>query len=222
MSLKKVNPSSATSSIYRFAHSKTGRKENLHRYLPQAKAKRGRRARKGSKSLIPNRISIHDRPAIVADRQEFGHWEGDLMAFSHPRQNNVVLAERKSRYLLAARQPDKTAPTTTASIANLFSPLPDKAKRSITFDNGGEFFGHASLGVPTFFCDPHSPWQKGTVENSIGRLRRDLPRSTRVSDYSEDDFDDIIATYNETPRKCLGFHTPAEALLSEINQPRCT
>lgn len=209
-------------SIYRFVYGPAGRKEKLHRYLPQAKARRGRRARRGSKSLIPNRVSIHDRPAVIAERSEFGHWEGDLMAFSRPGQNNLVLAERKSRFILAARQNDKSAATTAASLSDLLAALPNAAKRSITFDNGGEFVGHAKLGVNTYFCDPHSPWQKGGVENAIGRLRRDLPRSTMPSDHSQADFDDIIAAYNDTPRKCLGFKTPAEAMLSEINQPRCT
>jgi transposase, IS30 family len=100
--------------------------------------------------------------------------------------------------------------------------LPDMAKRSITFDNGGEFARHAQLGVDTYFCDPHSPWQKGGVENAIGRLRRDLPRVTRPDDHSKGDFDNIIAAYNDTPRKCLGFKTPAETLLHEVNQTRCT
>jgi IS30 family transposase len=207
-------------SIYRFVHGKQGRKDNLHRFLTQGKPKRGRRARKG-KSLIPNRVSIHDRPAIVATRQEFGHWEGDLMAFSKPGQNNVVLAERKSRYILAARQPNKTANTTTASLQTLLGTLPEHARRSITFDNGTEFVQHGSLGLETYFCDPHSPWQKGTVENSIGRLRRDLPRSTKQTHYSESDFNDIIEAHNHTPRKCLGYQTPAEALTAEINL-RCT
>jgi IS30 family transposase len=207
-------------SIYRFVHGKQGRKEGLHRYLPQGKPRRGRRARM-TKSLIPNRVSIHDRPEIIAHRQEFGHWEGDLMAFSQPGQNNVILAERKSRYILAARQPGKTADTTTASLQTLLGALPGYARRSITFDNGTEFVQHASLGLPTYFCDPHSPWQKGTVENSIGRLRRDLPRATKQEQHSDRDFNDIIEAHNHTPRKCLGYKTPAEALTAEINQ-RCT
>jgi IS30 family transposase len=207
-------------SIYRFVYSKQGCKDALHRYLPQAKAKRGRRTRTG-KSLIPNRVSIHDRPKSIAQRQEFGHWEGDLMAFSLPGYNNVVLTERKSRYILAARQPDKTAATTTTSLQTLLAPLPDHARQSITFDNGGEFVRHETLGLPAYFCDPHSPWQKGTVENTIGRLRRDLPRATKLTDYTERDFNDIIDAHNHTPRKCLGYQTPAEAIKSEINR-RCT
>jgi IS30 family transposase len=207
-------------SIYRFVHGRQGRRQGLHRYLPQGKAKRGRRARKG-KSLIPGRVSIHDRPQTIADRQEFGHWEGDLMAFSLPGYNNVVLTERKSRYILASRQTDKTAATTTASLLTLLAQLPDHARRSITFDNGSEFVRHDTLGLSTYFCDPHSPWQKGTVENTIGRLRRDLPRSSKPTDCTERDFNDIINAHNQIPRKCLGYQTPAEILKSEINQ-RCT
>jgi transposase, IS30 family len=109
LKLEQGKPVISHESIYRFVHGEEGRKEKLHRYLPQAKAKRGRRVRRGNKSLIPNRISIHDRPAAIGDRREFGHWEGDLMAFSRPGQNNVVLTERKSRYILAARQPDREA-----------------------------------------------------------------------------------------------------------------
>jgi IS30 family transposase len=222
LELDEGKPVISHESIYRFAHSRAGRKDNLHRYLPQGKARRGWRARKANTSLIPNRVSIHDRPAVVAGRLEFGHWEGDLMAFSRPGQNNVVLAERKSRYILAARQPDKTASTTTASLDGLLHGLSEQARRSVTFDNGGEFARHDQLGLPTYFCDPRSPWQKGTVENSIGRLRRDLPRSTQPNDYSEADFHDIIAMHNDTPRKCLGFRTPAEVFLSNLNLQRCT
>ena len=222
LKLEQGKPVISPESIYRFVHSKAGRDESLHRYLPQGKAKRGRRARRSNKSLIPNRISIHDRPALIAGRQEFGHWEGDLMAFSRPGPNNVVLTERKSRYILAARQSDKTAATTTASLSHLLSSLPEQARRSITFDNGGEFFGHLTLGLPTYFCDPHSPWQKGSVENSIGRLRRDLPRSTTPNDYSQNDFEDIIEAHNHTPRKCLGYKTPTEVIIEEIKNQRCT
>jgi IS30 family transposase len=222
LALEHNKPVISPESIYRFAYSKVGRAENLHRFLPYAKPRRGRRVKRSTRSLIPARVSIHDRPAAIAERQEFGHWEGDLMAFSQPGQNNLVLTERKSRYILATRQPDKTAATTTTSLQTLLNSLPGQARRSLTFDNGAEFTGHSKLGLPTYFCDPHSPWQKGTVENTIGRLRRDLPRSTRPTDYTEADFNDIIANHNNTPRKCLGYKTPAEVVLSEINQQRCT
>jgi transposase, IS30 family len=207
----------STESIYRFIYGPEGRKAKLHRHLPQAKASRGRRSRKGAGSTIPNRVSIHDRPESIESRDEFGHWEGDLMAFSQPGHNNLILVERKSRFLLAAPQSDKTAETTAKAIAHLLSRMPALAKQSITFDNGGEFARHDDLDLPAFFCDPKCPWQKGSVENAIGRLRRDMPRSTKPTDHSLQDFHEIIHAYNQTPRKCLGFQTPEEVFLSEFN-----
>jgi IS30 family transposase len=210
-------------SIYRFIHSAAGRRERLHNYLAQAKSRRGRRARLGQrKPLIPDRVSIHDRPPSIKLALPFGHWEGDLMTFSRAGGNALVLTEQRSRFILAARQAGKKSLTTAATIKRLLKRTPKPAKASITFDNGGEFAAHKSLRLDTYFCDPHSPWQKGAVENAIGRLRRDLPRKTRPGDHSEDDFDSIIAIHNDTPRKCLGFQTPAEAFQRELKKLRCT
>ena len=208
----------STESIYRFVYSAEGRRLGLRKYLPRAKPKRGHRARRGTKSLIPNRISIHDRPQSIALREEFGHWEGDLMAFSKPGYNNLVLCERKTRFILARRQRDKTARTAAASIKSFQTLWRKEMFLSITYDNGSEFTNHGDVGGHAYFCDAHSPWQKGTVENAIGRLRRDLPRKTQRQDYSDADFDDIIFMHNNTPRKCLGFKTPAEACLTEFNR----
>ncbi len=98
------------------------------------------------------------------------------------------------------------------------------ARRSITFDNGSEFAHHqkleGDLGLLTFFCDPHSPWQRGSIENANGILRRDLPRKTQFSDYSEQDIQDIVWANNTTPRKRLGYLTPAEAFLHQLRS--CT
>ena len=196
--------------IYRFIYSSAGRRERLHKLLAQAKYRRGRRARPGqSKPLIPNRISIHARPAAVKADLPFGHWEADLMNFGR-KDTTLVLTEQRSRYILAARQSGKHSQTTAASVKRLLRQLPEAAKASITFDNGGEFARHASLGVDTYFCEPHSPWQKGAVENTIGRLRRDLPPETRHKDHSRPAFRLILATHNHKPRKCLAFKTPAE------------
>ena len=199
-------------SIYRYIYSPLGRRQKLHRTLCRAKARRGRRPRQGERRpLIPFRVSIHDRPKSVSQRRRFGHWEGDLMAFRSPAWPLVVCVERKSRLLLATRQAGKTAKTTTHSLKRLLGRLTPKARRSLTIDNGGEFARHHQLGCKTYFCDPHSPWQKGAVENAIGRLRRDLPRGTDLAHYSQQDLDDLIALHNDTPRKCLGFRTPLEA-----------
>jgi len=199
-------------SIYRYIYSPLGRRQKLHRTLCRAKARRGRRPRQGARRpLIPFRVSIHDRPKSVSQRRRFGHWEGDLMAFRSPARPLVVCVERKSRLLLATRQDGKTAKTTKHSLKHLLGRLAPKARRSLTFDNGGEFARHHQLGCKTYFCDPHSPWQKGAVENAIGRLRRDLPRATNHAHYSQQDLDDLIALYNDTPRKCLGYRTPLES-----------
>ena len=120
--------------------------------------------------------------------------------------------------------PSKTAEATAATLAGSFAALPEAARRSITFDNGPEFAHHQKLqqdlDMQTFFCDPHSPWQRGSIENANGLLRRDLPRKTELSDYSPQDILDVIWANNTTPRKCLGFLSPAEAFIHQLR--RCT
>jgi len=210
-------------SIYRFVHSRPGRKDGLHRYLRYRKAKRGWRARKSARvGNIPDRVSIHERPPDIGRRESLGHWEGDLMCFADQKQALLVLHERKSRLSLTARLPDKRSETVAGRIVELLSPLPEQARKSITFDNGGEFAKHAEpaqkLGLKTFFCDPYASWQKGSVENSIGRLRPDLPRKTPLKHYSDQDIEDIIMNYNDTPRKCLGFQSPFEAFIKNLSE----
>ena len=209
-------------SIYRYIYRPKVRAKKLHRYLARAKSTRGRRYFKRRREPIPGRRSIHDRRQAIDNRAEFGHWEGDLMQFRTQRGNLVTLVERQTRLILAAGLPSKTAEATAAKLTNILSALPEPARRSITFDNGSEFAHHQKLesdtGMMTFFCDPHSPWQRGSIENANGVLRRDLPRKTEFTDYSEQDIQDIVWANNTTPRKCLGFLTPAEAFL---NQLRC-
>ncbi len=142
------------------------------------------------------------------------------MQFRTQRGNLVTLVERQTRLTLASGLPSKTAEATAAKLTSLFSALPEAARRSITFDNGSEFAQHhkleRDLGMLTFFCDPHSPWQRGSIENANGILRRDLPRKTEFTDYSEQDIQDIVWANNTTPKKRLGFLTPAEAFLHQL------
>ena len=136
----------------------------------------------------------------------------------------LALAERHSRLVLLARLPGKGADVTADTIARLLAPLPPAWRQTITFDNGTEFARHYrlhALGIQTFFCDTRSPWQKGGVENAIGRLRRPLPRTTRLADLSEAAFTQIIQLYNNTPRKCLGYRTPAETLDDQVLHLEC-
>jgi IS30 family transposase len=210
--------------IYRFIHAQIRRTNDgaWRHYLPQARYRRGRRRRKGGSSArtFKNRVSIDARPASVASRRTCGHWEADLMAFSKYNQNILVAHERRSRFLLIARQPDKRAATVVRQLTRWLAPLPPKLRRSVTFDNGTEFAEHWRLndqpGARTYFCDPHSPWQKGGVENAIGRMRRPLPRKTDLAVLPLKAIQAAVDRYNATPRKCLGWKTPAEAFSQHI------
>lgn len=160
-------------------------------------------------------MSIHERPKAANDRRETGHWEGDLMLFGGQRQALLTMTERKSRLLFARKLPDRKAETTADIIKEILLLVPERARKTITFDNGGEFYGHQKLPLRTYFCDPHSPWQRGSIENANGILRRSLPRKTTINLWRHHDIDDIVWTYNTTPRKCLGFLTPLEAFAKD-------
>ncbi len=213
--------------IYRFIHAQIARTKNYawRHYLPRGKAKRGYRGRKGGSSAvhIVGRVPIAERPAQFADRGNAGHWEADSMQFFNYR-TVLALHERSSRLIFLQHQPTKAAAGVAKTIQSLLAPLPTALRQSITFDNGTEFAQHQvlrqSLGIQTYFCDPYKPWQKGGVENAIGRLRRRLPRKTDLSTVSSRQLQQLAALYNHTPRKCLGWLTPAE-VFSKLLHFKC-
>jgi len=205
-------------SIYRFIYAQIARTKDYswRNYLPRRKSRRGFRGSHGrsSASFIKGRISIAKRPAAAAGRKTHGHWEADLMMFSKYSQAVLAVHERKSRVVLASRRPNKAARPIARRIAKLLASLPRRLRQTITFDNGTEFAHHHELhrlAIKTFFCDPYAPWQKGGIENAIGRMRRFLPRKTDLATLSAKKFDALVRAYNNTPRKCLDFRTPAEA-----------
>jgi len=216
-------------SIYRFIYAQIRRTNDgsWRHYLPRAKHKRGRRPRpnRSSANCIKGRVSIALRPPEVERRESFGHWEADLMLFATPGQAVLVSLERKSRALLSAKQPGKAALPAAKRLIAWFEPFDPRMRTSVTFDNGTEFAQHSllvdKLDVKTFFCDTHSPWQKGAVENAIGRLRRFFPRRTNLRDIDDKTFNACIAAYNNTPRKCLGFRTPAQVFLTQLLHFKC-
>jgi IS30 family transposase len=216
-------------SIYRFIYDQIRRTNDgsWRHYLPRGKYKRGRRSRpnRSPASLIKGRVSIASRPVEVELRQSFGHWEADLMLFAAPGQAILVSQERKSRAVLSTKQPGKAALLAAERLLAWFESIDPQLRKTITFDNGTEFAQHLllvdRLGIQTFFCDPHSPWQKGTIENAIGRLRRFLPRNTNLRAIDGETLNACIAAYNSTPRKCLGFQTPAEVLLAQLLHFKC-
>lgn len=208
-------------SIYRHAYSPAGRRAGLPRLLAQRKPKRGRRRRNGRREpAIPNRTPIHQRPTKAHLRSQFGHWEGDLMHFRRQRDILLTLHERRSRLTLVRPLLSKDADAAAEAIVAELGGLPARARRTITHDNGGEFARHEvvaeAIGLDAYFCDPHSPWQRGSIENTNGRLRRDLPRETSLADYTDADIEDVIWDLNATPRKCLGYRTPIEAFAANL------
>ncbi|MEO9684446.1 MAG: IS30 family transposase [Tateyamaria sp.] len=209
--------------IYAYVYSPDGQSQALARYLPdRRKKRRPRYARTPRGMMFPLERSIQNRPKHVKDRSAFGDWEGDLMIFrrEHGKANVASLAERKMRYAVLFRNNDRSAKHFIARLMNVMEPLPQTARQSITFDLGIEFSGWRKLkpgiGTEVWFCDPQAPWQKGSVENLNKRARRYLPRGTPISTLSDRDMRAICKRLNGTPRKCLGWKTPAEAFAQEL------
>lgn len=207
--------------IYRHIYRKDVRKDRLYRYLPHAKAKRGRRYFKRRREPLPERLNIANRPQAVEDKQQFGHWEGDLLQFRTQRGALLNVTERATRFSLLSSRPNKRAADTSQAIVEQMSSLPPQARRSMTFDRGGEFADHPTvseqLGADVWYCDPHSPWQRGMIENTNGIIRRDMPRKTDITDYTQADIKAIQTLINSTPRKCLGYMTPEEAFAQKLS-----
>jgi transposase, IS30 family len=215
-------------SIYRFIDSQIRRSKDYRwrLYLPRGKSKRGWRDRRGGSPVqhIEGRVGIDRRPAYIGKRRQAGHWEGDLMLFAKYGQAVLVAHERRSRLLVVSRQPNKAAAPVATKLTELFRSLPKSLRRTITFDNGTEFSYHHrlhKLSMRTFFCDPHAPWQKGGIENGIGRMRRGLPRKTDLATLSDQRLLSLVRCYNHTPRKCLNYKTPAEVFTRDLLHFKC-
>jgi IS30 family transposase len=207
--------------IYAFIYRAAQQTDELWRYLTRRHKRRRSRRSRPSRDTIKDRVSIHERPKNVDARTEGGHWEGDLIICKRTRPV-LVLHERKSRVTLAARLAGKTAAETISVMLAVFARVEPALRKSITFDNDTAFAQHALLrtmrAMTTWFCDAYASWQKGGVENANGRLRRWLPRQTDIDKVSDEEIQDIVLTANLTPRKCLGFKTPFQAILKELGK----
>lgn len=218
LKLEQGRPVISHESIYRFIYAQIRRTNDTRwrLYLPRAKSRRGRYVnRGGSSATLKMRQPIALRPAGANDRKTPGHWEADFMLFAKYGHNILVAHERTTRVTLLAQPPDRKAQRTAQTLASLLGPWPKAIRTTLTIDNGTEFAEHYrltdQLGIQTYFCDTHAPWQKGGIENAIGRLRRYLPRKTNLDTLSPSQLVAIARRYNNTPRKCLDFQTPAEA-----------
>lgn len=213
--------------IYAYVYSPDGQSEELARYLPHRRKKRQTRRRRTPRGLVfPPDRSIHERPDYVKARETFGEWEGDLMIFERAqgKANVASLVERKTRFAVLFRNNDRSTTHLMSRLMNVMEPLPQPARKSITFDRGIEFRNWRKLkpgiGTEAWFCDPQAPWQKGSVENLNRRARRYLPRDAPVAALSNRDMKSICDRLNGTPRKCLGWRTPTEAFREELMKLR--
>ena len=199
--------------IYKFIYSPIGIKLNLPTFLKQRRKKRGfRKSRKVGTSRIIGLVPISERPNKIETRKEFGHWEGDLVIFGTTRPSNIsCLVERKTRYMKilanSSKRTDEVMPNIKQSFAKHRSII-----KSITFDRGMEFASHKILGTDTYFCNPGSPWQKGSVENMNGRIRQLMPKTKTPLFIKQEHVDSVAYLLNNTPRKILGFKTPQELM----------
>ena len=161
---------------------------------------------------IVDAIPISERPAEVEDRAVPGHWEGDLLAVAG-NTHIITLAERSTRFCLLIVTPSKRSEDVIAALTAHIQQLPEQLRLSLTWDRGLEMAEHKQFtvdtGVQVYFCDPKSPWQRGTNENLNGLLRQYFPKGTSLRPYSQDDLNEVAAKLNTRPRETLGFRTPA-------------
>lgn len=185
--------------------------EKLYQYLRYGKKRRTKhKGRSARASKIPNRVSIHERPAVVDEKIRVGDWEGDSVIYTHKHAVNTV-NERVSSLVAFTKLTRKTALLTAEAI---ISKLSRYIAYTITFDNGTEFMAHglitAALGINVYFADPYSSWQRGANENSNRQLRAYLPKRSDIRDLTQKELDNIAWELNNKPRKRLQWHTPQE------------
>lgn len=183
--------------------------------LRQARKARRPRARgRDRRGQIPNMTPITERPADVATRTVPGHWEGDLLKGARNRSAVGTLVERTTRRVLLARMDGTDAASAYRGFTKKLRPVPALLRKTLTYDRGKEMAEHERLAqrltIQVFFADPHSPWQRGTNENTNGLLRQYLPKGTDLSGYTQRELDAIAYRLNTRPRKCLNFATPLE------------
>jgi IS30 family transposase len=209
--------------IYRslFVQAKSTLKKELLAHLrSKRQVRRTMTLKERKQGQIVGAVSIRERPASVEDRAVPGHWEGDLIIGAKNSQI-ATLVERHSRYVMLAKLGGKDSQTVVDALIDRVKKLPDDLMRTLTWDRGTELAQHARFTVATdvqvYFCDPRSPWQRGTNENTNGLLRYYLKRTDDLSQYTQRQLDEIATKLNTRPRETLGFETPAERLSGALH-----
>jgi IS30 family transposase len=214
-----------------YAHPKGELRKALIDCLRQGRStRRPRSAGEDRRGQIPEMVSIHVRPPEVNDRTLPGHWEGDLIKGAMNRSAIGVLVERTTRLVLLARMPDATAESALAAFTAKLNQIAAPMRQTLTYDQGREMSRHRELARDTnirvYFCDPHSPWQRGTCENTNGLLRQFLPKGTDLSVHDQQALDSIADLLNNRPRQTLNWRSPmqafAELMQSMVQQDQAT
>ncbi len=213
--------------IYRelYVEGRGSLRRDLRKRLRTGRAvRKPRRAEGERRGKIPGMISIADRPQEVEGRDVPGHWEGDLVCGQANRSALGTLVERTTGFLLLLHLPDNHgADAVEAAIVDTMGQLPDILRKTLTWDQGREMANHVRVAekadLDVYFCDPHSPWQRGSNENTNGLLRQYFPKGTDLSVYGPDYLAHVAAKLNNRPRKRLNWQTPAEALDQLLSQP---
>ena len=207
--------------IYRtlFIQSRNALKKELLKHLRRGGFMRRPRVQAIGQPTIVDGISIHQRPAEIADRAVPGHWEGDLLMGGTGSQI-ATLVERHSRYVMLVKVQAKDTATVTAALSRKIRDLPAELRRSLTWDRGAEMAAHKEFSIATdmqvYFCDPRSPWQRGSNENTNGLLRQYFPKGKDVSQISQARLNQVAKQLNERPRETLNWRTPLEALKATV------
>jgi IS30 family transposase len=197
------------------------KKELLGHLRSKRRIRRSQQARifKDTRGQIVDALSIRERPAEIEDRTVPGHWEGDLIGGTK-NSHIATLVERHSRFTALVKVRSKDTAVVVAALSRQIRRLPTTLRRSLTWDRGLELAKHKTFTVATnvkvYFCDPHSPWQRGTNENTNRLLRQYLPKRTDLSSYTQTQLDKIALRLNQRPRKTLGFQTPASELRASV------
>jgi IS30 family transposase len=191
-------------------------RRELHRCLRSGRAQRRHQGRVERRGRIADMVMISERPPEVEDRAVSGHWEGDLLIGANGASAIVTLVERSTRYVMLGKIANQRAETVREALTALILRLPEHLRLSLTWDQGKEMAQHLAFSVATdvevYFCDPHSPWQRGSNENTNGLLRQYFPKGTSLRRYSQDDLDRVAASLNNRPRQTLNAMKPSEKL----------
>lgn len=218
----KVSPET----IYQFIYSRENKKarywEFLHRGHNRRQAPHDRKSQTSGQLSIPNRVNIALRPEEANLRASVGHLESDLMEGSRHGGGAVsVTVDRRSRLVMLDKLPSKASEERIQALIKRLGKNPPTLRKTLTFDNGTENYNHEQLmeelSCQTYFCNPYHPWEKGTVENTVGLIRCWIPKGTNLTTITQEDLNYITEELNHRPRKILGFKTPSEVVLEETN-----